>query len=298
MTSLTASAPVPGYAAETPVACMTALAAKSSAWYASMFAATVAITDDQHVDVAALIQGLSISRIYGVTVVNTQVLDSTITNDLASRLKDLLYTRTCTQYSANSYAVASLFGRGLTVNFNANNSTITLMYKQEPGIAAEDLTEAQAATLEAKRCNVFVKYDNDTAIIQNGVMSGPAFFDEIHGLDWFQNAVQNEVFNTLYQSPTKIPQTDAGSNQLVNAVSAVCEEAVNNGLAGAGQWNSDGFGQLKRSDFLKSGYYIYAQPMALQSQSEREQRKAPPIQVALKLAGAIHKADIIVNVNR
>ena len=129
-------------------------------------------------------------------------------------------------------------------------------------------------------------------------MSVPAYFDEIHGLDWFQNAVQNECYNLLYTSSTKIPQTDAGSNQIVNTINAVCEEAVNNGLVAPGVWNADGFGQLQRGDFLKSGYYIYAQPMAQQAQSEREQRKAPPIQVAIKLAGAIQEMDIIVNVNR
>jgi hypothetical protein len=34
-----------------------------------------------------------------------------------------------------------------------------------------------------------------------------------------------------------------------------------------------------------------AKPMSEQSQSEREQRKAPAIQVAFKMAGAIHSAD-------
>ena len=47
--------------------------------------------------------------------------------------------------------MASLLGRMLTVNFNANNTTITLMYKQEPGIVAETLSSSQADTLAAKR---------------------------------------------------------------------------------------------------------------------------------------------------
>jgi hypothetical protein len=38
--------------------------------------------------------------------------------------------------------------------------------------------------------------------------------------------------------------------------------------------------------------------MALQAQADREARKSPPIQIALKLAGAVHTVDIIVNVNR
>ena len=84
----------------------------------------------------------------------------------------------------------------------------------------------------------------------------------------------------------------------MNTCAAVCQEAVNNGLVAEGQWNADGFGQLERGDFLPEGFYIYSPPMATQDQSTREQRIAPPIQIALKLAGAIHEIDAIVDVNR
>ncbi|EOV4147137.1 DUF3383 family protein, partial [Yersinia enterocolitica] len=75
--------------------------------------------------------------------------------------------RTLVQYSsASPYAAASIFGRAFTVNFNGNNTTITLKFKQQPGITAESLEQSQANALKAKNCNVFVNYDNDTAIIQ------------------------------------------------------------------------------------------------------------------------------------
>ena len=76
---------------------------------------------------------------------------------------------------------------------------------------------------------MFAAYDNDTAIFQEGVMAGSAYFDEIHGLDWLQNAVQTEVWNLLYQSKTKIPQTESGANQVIACIEACLEEAVNNG---------------------------------------------------------------------
>ena len=298
LTSTTALVPVPGFAAETPVECVTELANMSGMWYGLTFAASTMPTDDQAVDVAAFIEGASISRIFGFTETDTRVLDAAWTTDMASRLKALSCKRSCVQFSANKYAVCSLFGRAFSVNFSANRSTITLMYKQEPGIVAENLTETQAQTLKAKRCNVFVQYQNDTAIVQYGVMSGQAYFDEMHGLDWFSDALQTAEYNLLYQSKTKIPQTDAGQNQLVNVAAGVCQEAINNGLIAPGQWNADGFGQLSRGDFLEEGFYIYTQPMAAQDQSIREQRIAPPIQIALKLAGAIHEIDCIVDVNR
>lgn len=297
-TSVLAQPLVPGYAAETPAACAATLANKSPAWYGLMFQASVQPTDDQNIAVCDVIEAMSIKRIFGVTITNTNVLSAVTTDDLASRMMDGGYKQSFNQYSQNAYAIASFFGRAFSVNFAANRSTITLMYKQEPGVTGEELTESEATVLQAKRCNVFVNYVNDTIIIQYGVMSGPAWFDEIHGLDWFQDAVQNACYNVLYQSKTKVPQTDAGVNLLTNAISGVCDEAVFNGLVAPGVWNADGFGQLETGQYLKSGYYIYATPIALQSQADRETRVAPPIQTAIKLAGAIQELDVIVDVNR
>lgn len=290
---------IPGYALETPLACVTALQNLSTAWYGITFAASSMPADADNEAIAAFIQACQITRVFGVTIVNTNVLSSSVSNDLASILEAALYTRTFVQYSSSSpYAVCSFFGRAFTVDFTAANTTLTLMFKQEPGITPENLTEQQAATLIAKRCNVFVSYINGTSIIQQGVMCGPAFFDEIQGLDWYQNAVQTACYNVLYTSGTKIPQTDAGINQLVNAIAGVCDQAVQNGLCAPGVWNGPSFGSILTGQYLKNGYYIFPQPVALQAQSDREARKAPPIQVAIKLAGAVQSMNVIVNVNR
>jgi hypothetical protein len=299
MTSALALPLVTGYDSETPLQCATELA-DSGDWYGLVFAMDGAdvLTDDEHVALSGFIEASAKSRMYLATITNSRVLSSTVSDDLASRFKALSRKRCFTQYSKNQYAVCSAVGRAFTVNFNANRSTITLKFKQEPGVVAEGLKESQATALASKNCNVFVNYDNDTAILQEGVMASGAFFDEIHGLDWLQNALQTECYNLLYQSKTKIPQTDAGVNQIVTTIAKVLAEGVNNGLIAPGLWNADGFGQLERGDYLDTGYYIYAQPVDEQPQSEREQRKAPPIQVAVKLAGAIHFVDVIVDVNR
>ena len=298
LTQETGLAPVAGEDGETPVEAVAALADKSGQWYGCAFCAETMPTAGEYEEVAAFIEGATITRIFGITETDTRVLEAEYAGDLASRMKRLNYKRTCVQYSENPYAVCSLFGRAFSVNFAANRSVITLMYKQEPGVAPATISESQAQALRAKRCNVFANYDNDTAIIQYGVMSGQAYFDEVHGLDWFSDALQNAEYNLLYQSKTKIPQTDAGQNQLVNCAAAVCQEAVHNGLVAPGKWNADGFGQIERGDYLTEGFYIYSPPMAEQAQATREQRIAPPIQIALKLAGAIHEIDCIVDVNR
>jgi hypothetical protein len=304
MTSATSQGLANGYASETPVQCVTALQSLSSQWYGIMFASTATVTTAQSLAVSSYVEALTLKRIYGVTTQDPNTLSALVMNDLASLMSGAGYNQSCIQYSSTSaYAIASMFGRAFTVDFTAQNSTIELMYKQEPGVTAENLQEGQADVLASKNCNVFASYDNSTSILQTGCMSSGTFFDEIHGLDWFQNAVQTAVYNVLYTAPTKIPQTDPGLNQFTNACASVCGSqpggAVYNGLAAPGVWNSTAtFGTLQTGQYLTQGFYVYAPSVNTQSESDRATRKAPPIQIALKLAGAFQTADVLVTVNQ
>ncbi len=298
LTESLAYTPIPGFDAETPAECVAELADVSGEWYGLTFAATASVTDDEHVDVAAFIEATTKSRVYGLTITDPRARSAAHTRDLGSRLKALGYDRTLPIYSSVPHAVASLFGRAFTVNFNGGKTTITLKFKRLPGVTAETLKESEAKALKDKNINYFAEYDNDTAIVEEGVVASGAFFDEIHGLDWLENAVQTNVWNLLYKSKTKVPQTEGGVSRIIGRIASVMKQGVTNGLIAPGIWNEDGFGQLKEGDYLEDGYYIYSQPIVDQDQSEREQRKAPPIQCAVKLAGAIHFSDVAINVNR
>lgn len=275
-----------------------------SDWYGLIVADEVisgsdVLDADDVVSVAAIIEAATPSRIFGVTSGDAGIISTTVMTDVASRLKSGRYGRTFLQYSTSSpYAAASAFGRAFTVNFNASNTTITLKFKQEPTVTYETLNIAQASAVDAKNANVFVYYANDTAILQQGVMANGDFFDERHGLDWLQNYVQTNLYNLLYTSPSKIPQTDAGVTRLLAGVEQSMDQSVNNGLVAPGVWNGGAIGQLSSGDTLTKGYYVYAQPLSAQAQADREARKSPLIQVACKLAGAIHYADVQINVVR
>lgn len=296
--STQASMPANGIDAETLAAATSALCAASGDWYSAELVeegvSTAAI-----IAAAGVIEAQSKARIFGVTVTDTTAIDPTSTSDLGYQLKANNLGRTYWQYSQyEPQAVASFFGRASTVNFNASKSTLTMKFKTEPGVRAEVITETQAAALKAKNGNVFVAYDNGTSIIQEGVMADGTFFDERQGLDWLQNAVQTAVWNLLYTSPTKVPQTDEGTNLIVATIEAVLVQSVTNGLVAPGKWNASGFGQLKQGDYLTKGFYTYAPPVSTQSQADREARKSVPIQVALKLAGAVHQVPVLISVNR
>ncbi|WP_210459606.1 DUF3383 family protein [Pantoea ananatis] len=255
--------------------------------------------DDDLLPVCAAIESSSLSRILAVTTKNTDALLTTVNTDIASKVKAAKYSRTFVQYSSTSnYGAISAFGRAFTVDFNGFGTTITLKFKQEPGITYESLTPAQAAALDAKNCNVYVYYANDTAILQQGVMGNGDFFDERHGLDWLQNYVQTNLFNLLYTSGTKVPQTDAGNTRIMANVEASMDQAVNNSLIAPGVWNGGQIGQLSPGDTLTKGYYVYMAAISSQAQADREARKSVPVQVACKLAGAIHYASVQINVMR
>ncbi|EAT2563200.1 DUF3383 domain-containing protein [Salmonella enterica] len=270
-----------------------------TSWYGLGIADKEDIADDDWLKVAAAVEASGVSRILAITTSDPATMDATSTTDLAYKLKAAKYGRTFVQYSTGSkYAALSAFGRAFTVNFNGSNTTITLKFKQEPGVTYETLDLSQAKALDAKNCNVYVYYQNDTAILQQGVMSSGDFFDERHGLDWLQNYVQTNLYNLLYTSTTKVPQTDAGVTRLLSNVEQSMDQSVTNGLVAAGVWNGGPIGQLDSGDTLTKGYYVYAQPISEQAQADREARKAPVIQVACKLAGAVHFADVQINVVR
>ena len=265
-------------------------------WYGLTICGAV---DSDHLAVAAYIEAANNKHIYGVSTQESGVLVASDTSNIAYQLKQLAYKRTVTQYSSsNAYAVASLLGRILTTDYNGNSTVITLMYKQEPGIVPETVNASQIAALEGFSCNVFVAYDNNTAIIEPGVVASGDFLDIITGTDWLALDIQNEVFNLLYTSPTKIPQTNSGMHIITTTIENVCSQAVINGLLAPGVWQSAGFGGLNQNDYLAKGFYVYAPSVDVQNSADRAARKSVPIQVAAKLSGAVHTANIIINVNR
>ena len=290
---------VTGIGSETIESAVTTLLSVSNNWYALALASTVSVSDTDAVAIAGIIQAASPQRIALFTTQEAGSLVPGYVLDLPSLLSAAGYSRAYCQYSSTSpYAAIAAFGIAATVNFGGSNTTITLKFQQPAGVVAETLTETQAATLISENCNVFVNYNNGTAILQPGVMSNGEFFDIVHGSDWLQNAMQTAVFNVLLTSGTKIPQTDAGVNQLVAALTQQCEQAVTNGFVAPGVWNGPAVGAIVNGQTLSKGYYIYAPPVSSQSVAARAARQAPVIQVAIKLAGAVHSSNVIVSVNQ
>lgn len=294
-----AAVPVPGSAAKSLPASVLDLADHSRAWYGLAIATRNEPAVNDLLSVAAFVEASESARMFSVTVTSPDVLDPNNNQDFASLAKARGFRKTAVQYSStNAYACMSLFARMFSVDFTGSRTASTAKFKQQPGVIPEALRVSQARTLEAKNCNVYVAFQNGVAITQQGVMSNGLFFDEVHGLDWLKDTIETLLFNLHYQSTTKIPQTDEGATQLLTETEKGLEMGRTNGFLAPGVWNADPFGYLKRGQALPKGYYTYCAPIAEQMQNEREARRAPLIQAALKLAGAFHSAHVILNVNR
>lgn len=249
--------------------------------------------------IAAFIEGSGTKHTFWVTSQDPGILVATTTTDIASQLKALGYSRTFVQFSSSDpNAAISAAARILTTNFTGNATVMTLKFKQEPGVVAESLNTNQANATKAKNANIFVNYNNDTAIIEEGVMANGTFVDIVTGTDWLAIELQRTVYNLLYTSPTKIPQTNQGQQLINTACERVCSQGVTNGLLAPGVWNSNGFGLLEAGGYLPKGFYVYSADVDAQNPADRTSRLAMPIQIAAKLAGAIHHVDIGVIVNQ
>lgn len=193
---------------------------------------------------------------------------------------------------------AAYAGRGLSVNFSGSNTTITMHLKDLASIQPDpSMTETLLTLCQAAGADVYISLQGVSKVFCSGKN---LFFDQVYNEQWFAGALQVAGFNFLAQSSTKVPQTENGMDGLKGAYRKVCQQAGTNLYSAPGTWNSSTtFGN--QTDFLANilqiGYYIYSQPIAQQSQTTREARQAPLVQIALKEAGAIHSSDVIVYVN-
>lgn len=237
------------------------------------------------------------AKVFGYTTNNPSVVQAISKHDIAAQLQERKHRRTIGIYEPeNPYAIVSVLARAFAVDFTIPDATITLKFKQLPGVIPSQLGQREAETLREKNINYYTRFGESTMLAE-GVMADGSFFDEIHGLDWFSNLVETNVFGLLYTSP-KVPQTDKGMALIVHEVEKACTLAATAGLLSPGTWHGPAIGPIKPGDFLPKGFSIWAGSIAEQSQKDRDKRLAPPIKILAKGSGSIHFANIVINFER
>jgi len=219
------------------------------------------------------------------------------TNKNASNTKTrpLLYTAGLDEANLMK---AAYVGRAFSVNFTGSFTSQTMNLKALATITPDlGINQTLYGQADTAGIDLYVSYDGVPSVYSTG---GNDFFDNPYSDLALKFALETAGFNFLRQTNTKVPQTEAGMNGLKNAYAQVCERFVRNGCIAPGAWtSSETFAdpQIFKNNILIRGYYIYSLPIVQQSSVEREDRKAPLVQIAVKRAGAIHTSDVIVLVN-
>ena len=186
-----------------------------------------------------------------------------------------------------------------STNYSGVDTCLTMNLKELTGIAP-DTNLNQTYFNAAKQYGVDI-YANTEGLSCVYSFDNGLYTDEATAQLWLKKALEVSGFNYLRKTNTKIPQTESGMTGLKSAYETRITQGIRNGMIAPGAW-SDSVPFGNPEDFLRNieekGYYIYSLPVSKQPQTEREARKAPVIQIAIKLSGALHSSDVIVNVQR
>lgn len=280
---------------ETPKAILTACRASGVDWYAFTLLQSVEdeLTATEEGEIAALVEAAS-----PYTLWFHQLTDASTYKDRMEALKDAGYMRTLSIYSSGTAAIAAgVMGRALGLNYEGSPA-FNLAYKAIVGATPETaLTAQQLSDILQNNGNVYVQQGRNYNLFRQGRMANGYAFDDVLLMDMLANRIQTEVMNTL-TAENKIPQTDEGVQILTNVISGPCEEMLARGYLAPGIWNRNAILTLARGDMLTKGYKIMTTSVNDQSQTDRDARKAPPIYVCVKTAGAIEYVVLAITVNR
>lgn len=212
-----------------------------------------------------------------------------------TKTRMLLYTPS--MHAAKLYK-AAYAGRGFSTDYTGSNTVSTMNLKTLVTITPDPgLNQTLYNAAKVAGCDIYVSYAGVPGVLSTG---GNDYFDNQYANLALKFALQTAGFNYLAQTTTKVPQTEPGMNGLKAAYAQVMQQYVTNGELAPGQWNSsETFGdpQVFNNNIIQNGYYIYSQPVAQQSSSNRNNRIAPLVQIAAKRAGAIQSGNVIVIVN-
>lgn len=274
----------------------------SNWWYWTFFTADVLASEADVLLIAQFCEDHNIMFVNSQDATSaTAIRNPALTTDIASKLNVLGYRHVFTPtHATDPYAGFALAKHFAVVNYSADNSTITGEFKKSPGVAAEDLTDTAYSTMQTKKAPFYSLLD-----LQGSTDAGRwlntwthsvygEFIDDVVNLDAFVNSLRVGLYNALANQPTKLAQTPVGQAVLLGAAKRVCEQFVRNNYLGPRNYINPDSGL---EDYT-AGYEILTQPEDILdlSDADRAQRKSAPIRIRVFKAGAIHIADVTVDV--
>ena len=211
------------------------------------------------------------------------------------------YAATMT-HATDAYAGISLCKLFAKVNYSATNSTITGEGKVLSGVAGEDLTGTAYAAMKlpTKKCQFYTQVENKGSVDAGRVINSWShssfgeYMDDVINLSAFVNGIGVELYNAVFNQPTKLGQTPAGQSVLIGTAKAFCELYIANGYLGPRNYIDPDDGLEK----FTVGYEILTKPEDILNLTDpdRDARKSAPLRIRLFRAGAIHVAPVDIDV--
>lgn len=284
---------------ETMLQAITACREAHYDWYVVVPCAE--LTVQQHLDNMAYTNACTPDTVYAFTSKAAEDLQGS-DGSIFKKAKDLKYRRTIGIYSTkHNDAVAGIMAYAMGMMTGTINSAFTLKFKGIAGVTTENSEAAIAVSavdkLKKQNGNIYVNRGFYYDMFEEGTMADGTFFDEVIYLDKLKNDCQLALMDLFVQN-AKIAQTEGGMTRIHNALNGVLKDYQRIGYLETGVWRGDTILGLKYGDTVNNGYLVQSEPIAEQNQADRENRIAPPIYIALKLAGAIHSAVVQIDVNR
>jgi len=204
----------------------------------------------------------------------------------------MLYRKDASRLFATAY-----MSRAHTVNFTAENSAITMNLKTIVGIASEEFTQTEIDGALNVGLDIYTSIKDVPGVLCSGAND---FQDNRYNLLGFIDAVSTDLYNVLKTTGTKIAQTILGVNKLIDQGERTTRGFVKAGVFAPGTWTlAETFGNVDtfNNAIETQGFYWLAGLLADQPIADRQNRISPPLQCAVKNAGAIHSVDVIINFN-
>jgi hypothetical protein len=198
--------------------------------------------------------------------------------------------------AGNRLMAATYMARTHTVNFNAENSAMTMNLK-ELSVPAESYSQTEIDAIKRVGMDLYTTIKDTPVVLTSGAND---FVDNVYNIIAFIDAIQTDMFNVLKATGTKLAQITRDVNKLVATAEKTSRGFVRANVFGPGAWSSpDSFGNIDtfNRNIEQFGFYWLAGLLKDQPQADRQARKSPVLQGAVKNAGAIHSADIIINFN-
>jgi hypothetical protein len=280
-------------------------------WYCCMVTDAV---DADHIAIAAWVQTQIGTTYFGTTG------DANVLNGVANNVCKTIFAagngRTWMQYATTqsglvpnqAYFVAAVMGQAMASNTQAPNSAFTEKFSggvalvgvvTEPGLTITQIGNIEGTTPgQGPNCNLFLNYSNAFNVLEQGTMMAESvFFDQVLNLDILAANIQFAIMNLLTSVP-KIPQTDQGQQQLIQAVEQALSRSASTGFIAPGTWEGQAIttsgGSIVPGQNLPNGFAVVSPKYSSLTQSQIQARQAPPIYVALIEAGAVHFVTISV----